>query len=180
MKVKISPRSAFIVNMLFIKRHNRMMMELLSRCYVNQEARQAPNCETGKVFGKRKMHNLFEKRILLLPPGVVNRQGISWEWPPRIGARKKQNLSEQRMNRILSYELSISNWTLLLFVETKFGNHSQLYFLQPIKDVSTLTFWWFSFKGNEPLISRNQKEFISVIDLWIKWRWIFSTWYWTH
>ena len=109
MKVKISPRSAFIVNMLFIKRHNRMMMELLSRCYVNQEARQAPNCETGKVFGKRKMHNLFEKRILLLPPGVVNRQGISWEWPPRIGARKKQNLSEQRMNRILSYKLSIFN-----------------------------------------------------------------------
>ena len=43
------------------------------------------------------------------PPGVVNRQGISWEWPPRIGARKKQNLSEQRMNRILSYKLSIFN-----------------------------------------------------------------------
>ena len=73
-----------------------MMMELLGPCYVNQEARQAASkCEKGKT------QNLL--RILLLPAavGVVNRQGISREWPPRIGARKKQNLSEQRMNIIL-------------------------------------------------------------------------------
>lgn len=50
-------QSGSIVNMLLIKQHNGMMMELLSPCYVNQEARQAPKC---KIFGKGKMHNLFQ------------------------------------------------------------------------------------------------------------------------
>ena len=40
--------------MLLIKGHKRMMMELLSRCYVNQEARQAPKYETGKALEKGK------------------------------------------------------------------------------------------------------------------------------
>ena len=31
-----------------IKRHNRMMMELLSPCYVNQEATQPQNVKRGK------------------------------------------------------------------------------------------------------------------------------------
>ena len=61
-----------------------------------------------KKLGKRRNVKLLEKEnaqfVSVNPPtpplGVVNRQGISQEWPPRIGARKKQNVSE-RMNRIL-------------------------------------------------------------------------------
>ena len=87
-----------------IKRHNRMMMELLSPCYVNQEATQ------HKMWSgeNRKMYNLLILLLflllllLLLPLRVVNRQGISREWPPRIGARKKQNVAE-RMNTICNW-----------------------------------------------------------------------------
>ena len=84
-----------------------MMMELLSPCYVNQEARQA-----ASKYEKGKTQNLL--RILLLPAAlwVVNRQGISREWPPRIGARKKQNLPE-RMSRGFVIELLINKTSKL-------------------------------------------------------------------
>ena len=77
--------------MLLIKQHNGMMMELLSPCYVNQEARQAPKCKT---FEKKENAQFVSVNPPPPPLGVVNRQGISREWPPRIGARKKQNVSE--------------------------------------------------------------------------------------
>ena len=86
-----------------------MMMELLSRCYVNQEARQAPKYETGKALEKGK----FVLAANPPPPlGVVNRQGISREWPPRIGARKKQNLPE-RMSMGFVIELLINKTSKL-------------------------------------------------------------------
>ena len=67
-----------------------------------------------KELGKQPKCKTFEKKenaqfVSVNPPPlrVVNRQGISREWPPRIGERKKQNVSREDEQDFLT-ELSIS------------------------------------------------------------------------